>query len=29
LIVYGSVPQAQTSAIVGSYTDTLVVTINY
>ena len=29
LIVYGSIPQAQTDAPVGSYTDTLVVTINY
>jgi spore coat protein U-like protein len=29
LIVYGSVPAAQTAAVVGSYTDTLVVTINY
>ena len=29
LTVYGSVPQAQTEAIVGSYTDTLVVAINY
>ena len=29
LVVYGSVPADQTDAVVGSYTDTLVVTINY
>jgi spore coat protein U-like protein len=29
LVVYGSVPAAQTGAVVGSYTDTLVVAINY
>ena len=29
LVVYGVVPKAQIDAIVGSYTDTLVVTINY
>ena len=29
LTVYGSVPQAQVDAIVGSYSDTLVVAINY
>ncbi|MDA9288446.1 spore coat U domain-containing protein [Amylibacter sp.] len=29
LVVYGVVPKAQNLAIVGSYTDTLVVTINY
>ena len=29
LTVYGSVPAAQTTAVVGSYTDTLQVSINY
>ena len=29
LVVYGSVEGGQTSAVVGSYTDTLVVAINY
>ncbi len=29
LTVYGSVTQAQTSAVVGSYTDTITVAINY
>ena len=29
LTVYGSITKNQTSAVVGSYTDTLVVTINY
>ena len=29
LVVYGSVNAGQTSAIAGSYSDTLIVTINY
>ena len=29
LVVYGSIGMGQTDAIIGSYTDTLVVTINY